>query len=78
MLAICGTPTGTESKSAARGRIGTALKRSVASDQLSDIWNCLNTVNTHIPVLSVKTYHILLASKLQKTWKILKRPNAIG
>jgi len=52
VLSVYGTLTRTESKSAARGRIGTALKRSVASDQLSDIWNCLITDNTHIPVLS--------------------------
>ncbi len=44
------TLTGMEYKSAMRGRIGTALKRSVAVDQLSYIWICLNTDNTHIPV----------------------------
>jgi len=42
MLAVCETLTGMEYKSATRGRIGAALKRSVASDQLSDIWDCLN------------------------------------
>ena len=47
---VCETPTGTESKSAARGRIGTHLKRSVISDQLSDIFS----------ILTVKPYNNLL------------------
>jgi len=45
VLAPCVTLKGTESKYAARGRIGTALKRSVAGDHLSDIWNCLNVAD---------------------------------
>ena len=47
---VCETPTGTESKSAARGRIETPLKRSVVKIIL------LNKIS----VIGRKTYNIML------------------
>jgi len=72
---VCETPTGTESKSAARGHIGTPLKRSVASGQLSDILNCLKDCcqwpisRISYPVLSVKTYNNMLSPS--KLWTLI-------
>ena len=43
--AVCGAPTGTESKSAARGRIGTALERSVVSFELFGIVSIPHELN---------------------------------